>query len=335
MKILKTLCVAALSVFAFNVHSQTYDFSVSTGIYTDLTDTTSVNKGMTWDDPTFEIPIGFDFKLFDTTITKIVTYDAAGVICVDTFESRIVPFLIITAHDLIDRGYDLDEGEVTQTSLSPISYKLSGSDGNRVLKVEWKNAGFYGEFEEDEISEDYTNFQLWLYEGSNDIEIHYGPNSIQPELSYYGLSGDLIGFFPSIRRDSVNEFESLEEGIVLSGDPQSPEVFNYKDMGDDDALDGTIPNGTIYKFAYRVSGVQSLESSGLSIYPNPVEDVLSFEVKDGEWKNYTFSIVDLLGNTIKELPKSNRVDVKDLNSGVYFLMMQSAEGYSMHKFIKK
>jgi hypothetical protein len=46
MKNLKTLCVAALSVMVFNAHSQTYNFSVSTGTYTDLTNATSFNQPM-------------------------------------------------------------------------------------------------------------------------------------------------------------------------------------------------------------------------------------------------------------------------------------------------
>ena len=41
--------------------------------------------------------------------------------------------------------------------------------GRRVLKIEWKNAGIYEEYYDDKVSNDYINFQLWLYEGTNDI----------------------------------------------------------------------------------------------------------------------------------------------------------------------
>ena len=335
MKNLKTLCVAALSVLVINAHSQTYNFSVSTGTYTDLTNTTSVNNGMTWDDPTFEIPIGFDFKLFDTTINKIATKDVEAVFSVDTFESKTVPFILVFNADLIDRGYDIEEDEITQTSLSPISYKLSGSDGSRILKVEWNNAGFYGDFEDDEISDDYTNLQLWLYEGSNDIEIHIGPTSVtQPDLSYDGFGGASIGLYPKIKRDSMNAYEALENGIILSGDPTNPTKINDKTLGEY-SLNGTIPNGTIYKFAYQVSSVPSLDDSKLTIYPNPVKDILSFDVNGEDFNNYKFSVIDILGNSIMELSKSKKIDVTDLKSGVYFIKMQNAEGYSMHRFIKK
>lgn len=332
MKNLKTLCVAALSVLVFNAHSQTYNFSVSSGTYTDLTNATSVNNGMTWDDPTFEIPIGFDFKLFDTTIAKLgIVY--GSVISVDTFESGIVPLLYIGIGDLVDRDYNFDKP--TPTSLSPISYKLTGSLGNRILKVEWKNAGFYGEFKDDTISEDYTNFQLWLYEESNDIEIHFGTTSVShTDLSYGEYGGGIISLYPSVRRDNVNGYEVLKDGIILSGEPSNPTIINDKTL-EEHHIVGTIPNGTIYKFAYQVSSIPSLDDSKLTIYPNPVEDVLSFDVNGEDFNNYKFSVIDILGNSIMDLSKSKKIDVTDLKSGVYFIKMQNTEGYSMHRFIKK
>jgi hypothetical protein len=81
--------------------------------------------------------------------------------------------------DLIDRG------ELTGISQSPISYKMEGNAGSRILKIEWKNAGFVGEIGELGTLNDYVNFQVWLFEGSNDVEMHYGPNMVlNPAISY-------------------------------------------------------------------------------------------------------------------------------------------------------
>ena len=329
MKNLKTLCVAALAVLVFNVHAQSYNFSVSTDTYTDLTDATSVNDGMTWDDPSFEIPIGFDFKLFSKLMDKIsvVPMNGSGsVLSVDTHSMGIVPVIMCYFSDLVDWGYIFDTPN--SSSLSPISYKLSGSPGNRVFKIEWKNAGFYSEINDDNISSDYVNFQIWFYEGSNDIEFHYGPNSITyPELSL-GEVGVRVGLFPEFDRGGIG---AVAEGIVLTGEPNNPNVQTGSNIG----FSKAIPNGTIYKFAYQVSSVPSLDDSKLNIYPNPVEDVLSFDVNGENFNNYKFSVIDILGNSIIELTKSKKIDVTDLKSGVYFIKMQNAEGYSMHRFIKK
>jgi len=59
----------------FYAHSQSYEFTVSTNPYINLTGSTSLNGTAPWDDPEFEIPIGFDFQYFDTTIDKIYIDD--------------------------------------------------------------------------------------------------------------------------------------------------------------------------------------------------------------------------------------------------------------------
>ena len=329
MKNLKNLCVAALSAFVINAHAQTYNFSVSTGTYTDLTDATSVNDGMTWDDPTFEIPIGFNFKLFDVPMEKIGVFPMAGSGSVISFDNHItgtVPVIMCYYSDLVDRGYVFDTP--SSGSLSPISYKLEGGLGSRIFKIEWKNAGFYREFNDDNESSDFVNFQIWLYEGNNDIEFHYGSSSISyPELSF-GAKGVSVALYPKF--DRANRIPAAD-GVILTGNPYDPDIQTGFNVG----FNKTIPDGIIYKFTYQVSGVESMEDSKLTIYPNPVEDVLSFDVKDGDWTRYEFSVVDLLGNIIMNLTESNQINVSDLTSGVYFLKMQSAEGYSMHKFIKK
>lgn len=65
------LLIVVFCALAFNVHSQSYDFSATTGSYSDLVASTTLNKGMTWDDPQFTIPIGFNFQYFNTTLNHI------------------------------------------------------------------------------------------------------------------------------------------------------------------------------------------------------------------------------------------------------------------------
>ena len=53
-----------------NMHSQTYNFEVTKGAYTDLIGSTSLNDSITWDDNQFVIPIGFDFQFFNSVMAK-------------------------------------------------------------------------------------------------------------------------------------------------------------------------------------------------------------------------------------------------------------------------
>ncbi|MDB4088086.1 hypothetical protein N9544_00525 [Flavobacteriales bacterium] len=140
-----------------------YTFSTRTGTYTNLTGATSLTNGGTWDDPQLTIPIGFNFTLFNSTISTIYIEDyglGADLTITDT-ETGIVPFFTPFISDIIDRGYDFIVGDAATGGLSPISYKLSGISGSRILKIEWKNAGFYSDIDDNGISTDYVNFQLW------------------------------------------------------------------------------------------------------------------------------------------------------------------------------
>ncbi|MFT5764211.1 MAG: hypothetical protein ACI8X3_001641, partial [Saprospiraceae bacterium] len=56
-----------LMAFSLNAQNNPYYFTVGNGTYEDLTGTTSINNGMTWDDPEFVFPLGFDVELLGRT----------------------------------------------------------------------------------------------------------------------------------------------------------------------------------------------------------------------------------------------------------------------------
>ena len=76
--------------------------------------------------------------------------------------------------------------------------------------------------------------------------------------------------------------------------------------------------------------------NSLSVYPNPVTDVLKIANAD-TIANASFSIVDILGKTISQSKalNNNAIDVSNLSSGVYILSVSSEEGVKQIKFQKK
>jgi hypothetical protein len=338
-KIMKitNLLIAAFCGLTLNIQSQTYNFSVSTGSYSDLTGSISLNNGMTWDDPQFTIPIGFNFQYFNTTMNQIFLDDLGlgGELSSDTSETGIYALLIPYGADIIDRGYDFNVDSSTTGSLSNVSYILEGTSGNRILKIEWKNVGFYSELEDDNISSDFTNFQLWLYEGSNDIEIHFGPNSItQPNLSFDGETGSYVGLFPEYDFDNDSV---IGNGIVLSGNPSSPNALSVDSIYAN-YLNGVILNGTIYKFTKSAVGISELMSDFLkiSIYPNPSDDYFNISFDNVEFNISSISILNTNGQKAKEINFDNDViDISDLSSGTYFVQLNTKSGIALKKLIKK
>jgi hypothetical protein len=74
----------------------------------------------------------------------------------------------------------------------------------------------------------------------------------------------------------------------------------------------------------------------LSIYPNPVSDVLKIANAE-KVSNASFSIVDVLGKIVVQSKalSTNAIDVSGLNTGVYVLSVSSEDGSKQYKFQKK
>lgn len=322
---------------SLNVDAQSYDFTVTNEPYTDLVGSTSLNEGITWDDPSFMIPLEFDFQFFDTVHTSLSISDiglGASLGFLDIFAERF-PLLIAYGGDIIDRGYDFNVDEPTTGSQSNISYLTEGVEGSRILKIEWNNVGFFGEFEEDGISSDWTNFQLWLYEGSSDIEVRFGENSISsPEFSFDGETGSYVGLVS----ESNDEGSFLLENIFLTGNPAEPQTVAFTSVDSLTYLDGVIPEGTVYRFSRSMtSSVSTADSfSSITVFPNPVTNSFFIESNEADHVIQTVNILDFTGKVIENiLYTGESIDVSTLASGIYLLDIKTTNGMVKQRIVKR
>ena len=201
--------------------------------YTDLTGATSINNGEVWDDPEYVVPIGFSFELNGNPVTALQFFGSGSLMAGPTGDPEILTAVFPFEMDLIDRG------EINGTSLSPLSYKVNGSAGSRICKIEWKNAGSFEEFNENNSLNMFINFQLWLYEGSNRIEFHFGSNNINnPDLFYGGF-----GIYMGTTDLNVNTDE-LYNPHFFGGSIDSPFLIAAAEP-----IDGTPSAGTVYRLS--------------------------------------------------------------------------------------
>src|SRR5690606_19096923 len=218
-KLLLALAVAAsaqISAFA-----QTYTFTQTTGTYADLTGATVISTPG-WDEDEFIIPIGFNFEINGQIYTNA---------SVDTYGSlylanSLTDLNFITAYDvdLMDR----DTTTSASVSQSPISYTTTGTAGSRITKIEFKNAGFYDDASFSSVgaylpyANDFVNFQFWIYEGSNKIEMHYAPRTIatshEPNI-FWGGTGPSVGLTTAV--DFTNPQAPTLDGYFLTGQANS------------------------------------------------------------------------------------------------------------------
>jgi hypothetical protein len=76
-------------------------------------------------------------------------------------------------------------------------------------------------------------------------------------------------------------------------------------------------------------------ANSLKIYPNPAKEVLNYTLENTNFTNATVELIDILGNTIVKTTNNrnelNKLNVTNLNNGVYFLKCTSSTGNSISK----
>lgn len=332
MKI-KSLLFMALMVSSFTFNAQTYEFSYTTSTYENLVGSTSLNNGMVWDDPQMEIPIGFSFEFFDETINTIYinSFGLGAVLTPQPNDNGITSFLIVEATDIADRGYVGD-----MVSLSSISYKLEGNEGSQILKIEWNNVGFLNEMDLTDSSTSYANFQLWLHESTNTIEIHHGPISVeQPQVVYDYNPGPSIGLMDQY---NIDNDELLGEAFILTGPSESPVVADIVPIEELPSLDGIVEEGTVYVFSKIISSIE--EDNGLnshiSLYPNPTNNFVNIGISENQIILEQASVFNTLGEEVMTVNDfSNSIDISDLVAGIYFVEIITNHGTLTKKLTKQ
>lgn len=84
-----------------------------------------------------------------------------------------------------------------------------------------------------------------------------------------------------------------------------------------------------------------IELTDFKIYPNPTTNVLNIAFTTNDTNNVTFTIFDVNGRLIKTIQQQNaavvnqQINVEDLTTGTYILVVKTNKLTKTHKFIKK
>ncbi len=215
------------------------------------------------------------------------------------------------------------------------------------------NAGIESTFNLDAYG---TNYAGLLYAGSTTTGGTY---------TFSGVSADPIsGDFPVISgvltryNSGQDSFKALN--LVPNGD--NAHVVFYQSNSTDSSMAVRHDNGDSRSFVMGVNmfnitdptqrtdvfksimdwltfqnATGIFELSGyeeVNVYPNPTVDYVTI---DGisDIPNKSLSLLDLAGNTVRNINSSNsQIDVSDLTTGTYFIMIKSETGIQYAKFIK-
>ena len=260
-------------------------------------------------------------------------FNLGAILSLPTGSIGSTAMLIAYSADLADRGL-LTEDMPNEESLSDISYTVEGDEGSRIFKLEWENAGFWEDMDINDTSIDFVNLQLWLYEGSNVIEVHFGPKKItQPLVAFEGEVGPSIGLAKKVSMTTGD----IEGVYVLNGDPGNPKLeFWEEDDTSGASLTSWVPENTVYRFTpATVSVPEVVQTTDVQIYPNPTSDVLFVDAGEAN-EVERLSIIDAMGKQIATMPVEGsltEVDMRHFSQGYYVLKLESKKSSTVHKIL--
>jgi hypothetical protein len=330
-KIFTRLSLLAISIIiSTGVMAQfAYTFSQSTTTYVPVTGGTNAFNYV-WDDDEHLVPIGFNFNYFGKTYTNLVLH-SNGLLIFDVdinltpLSDTIRTIAVFGDYGMSGQGADLmDRGDNIGEPQSPVVYNTLGTAPNRVLVIEWQNAGFYP----DNNLTSYVNVQARLYESTHHIDIVVGTNSIDPNHYQPGSSGPIIGV------SAWNVITTaMIGGLYLSGSATSAQPMpTYVE------LNSTPPSGTLYSFVPSSTNVDEISSSNMHVYPNPVADHLYLHIPS-EADLKMIHITDINGRLHISYAKDShngnlKIDVSSLPGGVYVIHTDGKNSSGRTKFIK-
>jgi hypothetical protein len=334
MKTFTTVLIFLLTLCLIDLNGQVeypYDFSTFQEAYVDLEDPIILTDQY-WDDfdaQTYEFPLGFEFNFFDQPMPSIFIGEFLAEVLYTQQDGMGNNNLMLPYNgDLMARVDNM--GNV----LSSISYKVEGEAGNRIMKGQFKDVGFYN----DDEGGSYVNFQFWLYELDGAIEFRYGPSNLTYPIEY--LLDDEAGPFVGLLNGYNYDQEEFGDLYMLSGDPANPDYIYLDGLEDEEfppTLSGQPVDGTVYRFGPEIINNLNRTPEILNIKVFPTITARSLNIEGIAFEEITYSIWDLSGKTLWKPSRlqGSSIDVSGLNPGMYLIRFaENGQMFHSVKFIK-
>ena len=309
-------------------------YSMNTALlpYQDLAAPISVTGGSVWNEGSnFPIYFNFNFAISGQTYTALSVQAGGGL----NFPGLGTKELFV--YHTPFGGYLLKDKGVS-SSISSIGYEISGNSGQHILKVQWKNAGFVQWYSTSDTA-DYVDFQIWLFEADNHIEIHFGNSSTDPGTYGYPVATSDPNPGPSIKF----WFDQCSNFLGVTGPANLPSYWFYNSCTPNYTfIDGTPSIGITYFInPSQTSGLSDIGIKDLKIFPNPAQDFITLS-GTGDFNAVDISIMDAYGQSYSpekiylENPDLLSVSVKNLAPGIYFIRLTGGDNKTtISKLVKE
>ena len=217
----------------------TYSFANNTSPFTLLSGATPVTATNSSPDDGISaaLPIGFNFNLGGNSFSQFLM-STNGWITFDITSTATTNYSSLSG--LVNHIIAAYSGDLTSTG-SAMSYQTTGSPGSQICKIQWTNTTEWSTSEVPDLS----SFQIWLYEGTNVIEIRYGS---------FGVGTRTIAQSPApqvgLRGTSTDPTQVLSLGSTTNW--SAPVVGNISTTGMPATVSVLPDNGRMYTFTPKV-----------------------------------------------------------------------------------
>jgi hypothetical protein len=221
----------------------------------------------------------------------------------------------------------------TTSSLSPIDYEISGEAEQRVLKIQWRNAGFAQWYTSSDTS-DFIDFQVWLFESDDHIEIHFGHHQADSGTYGYPEATSDPNPGPGIKL----KFDSCSNIFTLTGPCDLPSSLFVNDcLPNYSFIDGTPTDGITYSIYPTSIGLNEIFPEKPALFPNPVTGWCTVNLSPSA-NNVNIVITNALGTEIVQfinIKNGGRIDLSTVQSGLYlYKVIQGTSIIANGKLIK-
>ncbi|RQO31748.1 hypothetical protein DBR32_07320 [Taibaiella sp. KBW10] len=310
------------------------------GTYTPLSGATDIGFNADWDDTVSNpITLPFAFKYQNVAITTVAVETYGSLLL-----NNVINEMTTTGHIT---GLNMD---YTSAGRGKVFYTTTGTTGNRIFKVEYRNVGRFN----DDTGNDTLNFQVWLYESDHAIEYRAGYKNVNDTMFATDLSGamddkevilaGLIGNSgDSLAIDTANAFfhATKRTGAVFSDTAIWIAAASSNPLLLGELLHGTYPpNGSVIRFAPRVpSAIGKIDFDMASIYPNPSKDgIYNLNLKETPKTGALVTIYDMTGKVVLKQALHTTKATLDLGrfaAGNYFGKINNGDRIGSFKLIKE
>lgn len=324
-KVLLAICLGLANIAFAQPEGRV--FTITNETYANLSSATDVTTAG-WDDFDAVVPMGFSFHLMGSTVDSII-FDSGvnyGADAIFSYSSLTPSLGMMT--DFVDRSTDGIHPE------SKIKYKTQTVNGKKITKIEWRDAGFYG----DSTLNDFVNFQYWFFEGNNNFEVHFGNSSIQTSYE------NLFDFFkPNFM--FLNNFDLTNQVfdtcyLVTNTSPATMDAIDIDSFYSLNTIgyNAWPSNGTVFKFTKPTQSINGVQLNAYAtVYPTAFQEVLHIAISAANFKG-TAQLIDMNGRVVAKqniVSGQNDLSVAALASGQYILNIKDENESVFYKVIKQ